>query len=90
MENHELAFWRGPSLHADGALDTSTGTFRILLSNTGDTTAAFHVRSALPADLPRCYTVEPGKTLTVAWRAATGPTARCGHATNRRHRGLRW
>jgi phospholipase C len=55
-------------LHADGALDASTGSFKVLMSNPGKATAAFHVRSGNPADLPRCYTVEPGKQLEGAWQ----------------------
>jgi phospholipase C len=57
-------------LHADGLLDTSTGDFRIVMRNSGEAAAAFHVRSANPADLPRCYTVEPGKQLADVWNAA--------------------
>jgi phospholipase C len=57
-------------LHADATLDTATGTLSVAMSNTGDATAAFHVRSANAADLPRCYTVEPGKQLTGQWSAA--------------------
>jgi phospholipase C len=63
-------------LHADGWLDTSTGDFRVVMSNTGAATAAFHVRSADPEDLPRCYTVEPGQRLSGVWNAA-----RAGRAT---------
>lgn len=57
-------------LHADATLDTATGTLSIAMANTGDATAAFQVRSANAADLPRCYTVEPGKQLTGQWSAA--------------------
>ena len=32
--------------------------------------AAFHVRSVNAADLPRCFTVEPGKKLDGVWQAA--------------------
>ena len=46
------------------------------MSNTGDATAAFQVRSANPADLPRCYTVEPGKQLSGSWNAAWAGQAR--------------
>lgn len=63
-------------LHADGWLDTSTGDLRIVMSNTGKATAAFHVRSANPGDLPRCYTVEPGRQLSGVWNAV-----RAGQAT---------
>ncbi|MGA0609627.1 phosphocholine-specific phospholipase C [Caldimonas sp. KR1-144] len=57
-------------LHADGALDGSSGAFRIAMSNSGDATAVFQVRSGNSADLPRCYTVEPGKQLEGVWQAA--------------------
>ena len=60
-------------LHADASLDTSSGTLRIVMSNTGDATAAFQVRSGNPADLPRCYTVEPDKRLAGVWQAAGQP-----------------
>jgi phospholipase C len=60
-------------LHADATLDTSTGVVSILLSNTGTTTAAFQVRAIGAMDLPRCYTVEPGKELTGQWNAAGLP-----------------
>jgi phospholipase C len=57
-------------LHADGRLDGSSGTFTIEMSNSGQATAAFQVRSANPVDLPRCYTVEPDKQLSGQWNAA--------------------
>jgi phospholipase C len=57
-------------LHADATLDTSTGTLSIAMSNTGEATAAFHARSGNAIDLPRCYTVEPGKQLAGLWNAA--------------------
>ncbi|WP_280156508.1 phospholipase C, phosphocholine-specific [Piscinibacter sp. XHJ-5] len=58
-------------LQADGALDTSSGTFRIVMSNSGEASAVFQVRSGNPADLPRCYTVEPRKQLSGSWNAAS-------------------
>jgi phospholipase C len=57
-------------LHADGALDSAAGAFHITMSNSGRATAAFQVRSGNPADLPRCYTVEPGKKFEGLWPAA--------------------
>lgn len=57
-------------LHADATLDTATGQLSVAMSNTGTATAAFQARSANAADLPRCYTVEPGKQLTGQWSAA--------------------
>jgi phospholipase C len=63
-------------LHADGRLDTAAGAFAVAMSNTGRATAAFHVRSGNPADLPRCYTVEPGKQLDGVWQAAWAGQAR--------------
>lgn len=57
-------------VHADGALDTAAGAFKVTMSNTGTAAAAFQVRSGNPGDLPRCYTVEPGKQLEGMWQAA--------------------
>lgn len=49
------------SVHPDGS-------FRIGFEHTGTAAAAvFHVHSALAADLPRTYTVEPGKKLAGVW-----------------------
>jgi phospholipase C len=40
------------------------------MSNAGRATAAFQVRSGNATDLPRSYTVEPGKQLEGVWQAA--------------------
>jgi phospholipase C len=41
----------------------SGNTVVLTFSNTGQATVVFQVRSGNPADLPRSYTVEPGKRL---------------------------
>lgn len=55
------------ALHARGRVIDSDGSYRLRFSNTGDATAVFQVHSGRNADLPRCYTVEPGKKLTGDW-----------------------
>ncbi len=55
------------ALHAHGRLNVSNGTFSIDFANTGLATAVFQVRSGNAADLPRSYTVEPGKHLADTW-----------------------
>lgn len=63
-------------LHADGELAGAAGAFQLSLRNTGRATGAFQVRSANPDDLPRCYTVEPGRQLVGVWQAAWAGQAR--------------
>lgn len=58
------------ALFADGSVKLSSGAFAISFGNTGDATAVFHVRSANMADLPRSFTVEPGKALSDTWNVA--------------------
>ena len=48
--------------------------FRIDFNNDGRQAAVFHARSANPADLPQCYTVEPDQSLTGLWALATNRT----------------
>ena len=55
------------ALHAHGHMNTSNGSFHIDFGNTGQATAVYQVRSGNVADLPRSYTVEPGKTLSDEW-----------------------
>ena len=53
----------------------ASGTTSGLTSTTmGGQTAVFHARSANPADLPQCYTVEPDQSLTGLWALATNRT----------------
>jgi len=54
-------------LQADGTTDPAGGKFRIDFANTGEAGACFHVRSGSPADDPRTYTVEAGKSLFDTW-----------------------
>ncbi len=55
------------ALHAHGRVHKSDGSLRIDFGNSGEATAVFHVRSGNAADLPRSYTVEPGKDLSDSW-----------------------
>jgi len=57
-------------LDARGTLDTQWASYRIDFSNSGEASAVFHVRSGNPADAPRSYTVEPGKSLSGKWRVS--------------------
>jgi len=54
------------ALHARGELHAD-GAFGIHFQNKGAATAVFQVHSALPADAPRAYTVEPAKRLAGRW-----------------------
>jgi phospholipase C len=54
-------------LHARGNVQAAAGAFQIEFANSGLATAVFHVRSGNVADVPRTYTVEPGKQLTDKW-----------------------
>ena len=63
-------------LSVDGRLDTGTGSFKLLMRNTGEAAAVFQVRAAHATTLPRSYTVEPGKSLEGVWSAAWS-----GHST---------
>ena len=56
--------------------------FRIDFNNTGDQAAVFHARSGNPSDLPRCYTVEPGLSLTGVWPAANNAYDLSVHGPN--------
>jgi phospholipase C len=59
-------------LHTSARADTTSGTVRLLFSNTGQQAAVFHVYDKLNIKrLPRRYMVQPGKTLDDAWNAAT-------------------
>lgn len=57
------------ALEARGHLDVQSNRFRITFENTGRATAVFQVRSANDAELPRSYTVEPGRQLSDTWSA---------------------
>ena len=57
------------ALHVEGDLQRDN-TFRIDFRNRGAAGAVFHVRSGDYTDLPRSYTVEPGKHLADAWSAS--------------------
>jgi phospholipase C len=57
-------------LHADG--HAAVGLFSIDFRNAGHAAAVFQARSADIAQLPRSYTVEPGKNLTDTWEFASG------------------
>ena len=64
------------ALHAHGRLNVSNGIFSIDFANTGQATAVFQVRSGNAGDIPRSYTVEPGKHLTDTWNViVNGATA---------------
>jgi phospholipase C len=56
-------------LHADAAL--AAGRLTLAFRNSGAATAVFQTYSG-GAEQPRCYTVEPGRTLTDTWPAAAG------------------
>ncbi|HKB11460.1 MAG TPA: phospholipase C, phosphocholine-specific [Vicinamibacterales bacterium] len=58
------------ALEARGRVQPADSTVWIKFENTGAATAVFQVRSGNPADAPRNYTVEPGKSLTDVWHAA--------------------
>ena len=57
-------------LLADGTPDLAAGGFAIAFGNTGTVGTVYQVRSANPLDLPRSYTVEPGKRLADRWAVA--------------------
>ncbi len=53
------------ALHADGRV--SEGSVTLDFKNSGRAAAVFHVRSADSTQVPRSYTVEPGKELRGRW-----------------------
>ena len=55
------------ALHAHGTAQSTTSTFRIDFANVGSAAAVFQVRSSNPNQIPRSYTVEPGKPLFDIW-----------------------
>jgi phospholipase C len=58
-------------LHTSANVDLPNGQVWLTFSNTGDQGAVFHVYDELNlARYPRRFTVEPGKTLSDAWKAA--------------------
>jgi phospholipase C len=59
------------ALHAHGER-MAGGSFRIEFANIGQAAAVFQVRSANPADAPRSYTVEAGKSVADTWPATGG------------------
>ena len=48
--------------------------FRVDFNNDGRQAAVFHARSANPADLPQCFTVEPHQSSTGLWEVAGNRT----------------
>jgi phospholipase C len=63
------------ALQAQGSLQASSHTFRIGFENTGQATAVFQVRSAQASELPRSFTVEPGRQLSDEWGLTTNGAA---------------
>ena len=57
-------------LDASALVDTAHNGVLITFDNTGDTGAAFQVRSGNPSDLPRTYTVEADKSLADSFSIA--------------------
>ena len=57
------------ALHAHASVMASQVT--LMFTNVGHATAVFHVRST-HGEVPRSYTVEPGKSLTGAWASQNG------------------
>ena len=58
-------------LDVHASVNASSSTVGLKFFNTGSKTAVFQVRSGNVADAVRFYTVEPGKTITDAWSAAS-------------------
>ncbi len=54
-------------LHTRGSVHATSNDFQVLFQNSGEATAVFQVWSAQTTDLPRSYTVEPGKSLSDTW-----------------------
>ncbi len=59
------------TLNASGSVRASEHTFRIGFENAGQAAAVFQVRSANGGELPRSFTVEPGKQLEDGWNLTT-------------------
>ena len=57
-------------LQARGGVVRADGSFRIAFGNTGTAAAVFQVHSGRAGELPRSYTVEPGKRLSGSWAVA--------------------
>jgi phospholipase C len=55
------------TLEAHATVDAAAGSVEISFVNSGSQTAVFHVHSANLDDVPRTYTVEPGKQLSGDW-----------------------
>ncbi|MFE3071593.1 phosphocholine-specific phospholipase C [Streptomyces sp. NPDC059247] len=53
--------------YADGAADTTAGTYRLTFSGGPSAGAQFHVTSANRTDAPWTYTTEAGRTITDTW-----------------------
>jgi phospholipase C len=63
------------TLDAQGSLQGQGNTFKISFDNMGQAAAVFQVRSGSGAELPRSYTLEPGKHLSDVWSVtANGAT----------------
>jgi phospholipase C len=70
-------------LDVAGRPDLATGAFDITFSNHGSVGTVYQVRSTSPLDLPRCYTVEPGRSLSGQWfPAADGSYDLSVHGAN--------
>jgi phospholipase C len=58
------------TLDAQGAVQSTDGSFWIQFRNSGQAAAVFQARSGNAADLPRTFTVGPHKLLEDSWRVA--------------------
>ncbi len=58
-------------LNVYGAFNQTAKTFNLAFYNTGKATVVYQVRSTNTADLPRNYTVEPGKELHGTWHISS-------------------
>ena len=58
-------------LEVYGTASFADSRFSIHFNNTGDAAAVFQVRSGNSTDLPRTYTVEPGKQLSDDWQVSS-------------------
>ncbi|KWR88980.1 phosphocholine-specific phospholipase C [Cupriavidus sp. IDO] len=64
-------------LHASALAEPTIGKLKLIFSNTGEQGAVFHVYDRLHLDqIPRRYTVEPGKMLDDEWDARTTDNGR--------------
>ena len=61
-------------LDVQGQADFSAEAFRIVFGNPGTAGVVYQVRSGKPGEIPRSYTVEPGKQLFDTWLVAADGT----------------